>query len=141
MPRLNCSLNAFNHLVFRVGNGQNFTDFVSAPSRTTISVGDYNIWATANNQPVAPPNGTTPLRDQVIRMVDAQRNAKGVLPDDFYSISLPQNFWGKPPVSFDITTLDGYKLFRLRQSYNDNFGTLYQFAQSRYIQLGVKIFF
>ena len=44
--------------------------------------------------------------------------------------------------SFDITTLQGLKLYRLRQAYDTNFGALNAaFSQPRYIKFGVRIFF
>jgi len=42
--------------------------------------------------------------------------------------------------SFDITTLDGFKLYRLRQALGTT-GLYTPSGQSRYIQLGLKIFF
>ena len=77
-------------------------------------------------------------------MVNAQKNAAGVLPLNFFTTRLPDNFYGKSAGSFDITTLTGYKLFRLRQAYNNGFGDLYWAnppMQPRYIQLGLKIYF
>jgi hypothetical protein len=67
--------------------------------------------------------------------------AAGVLPVNFFRVPLPQNFWSMQPQSFDITTVQGYKLFRLRQTYNTAFGDLYQNGSSRYIQFGVKFYF
>ena len=43
--------------------------------------------------------------------------------------------------SFDIAKLDDFKLYRLRQAYNNAFGDLYQRGGSRYIQFGLKLFF
>jgi len=45
--------------------------------------------------------------------------------------------------AFDITTLQGLKLYRLRQNYDANFGTLGANLpyQPRYIQFGLKVFF
>jgi hypothetical protein len=63
-----------------------------------------------------------------------------VLPTNFFAIPLPQNFYGKALGDFNITTLEGFKLFRLRQAYNNGFGDLYQ-RGSRYIQFGLKLFF
>ena len=42
----------------------------------------------------------------------------------------------------DITTLEGLKLYRLRQAYNPEFGALNAAtSQPRYIQFGLRIFF
>ncbi|HJZ74802.1 MAG TPA: hypothetical protein VKE51_23860 [Vicinamibacterales bacterium] len=43
--------------------------------------------------------------------------------------------------SLDITTLDGYKLYRLKQAYAQRFGQLFAVNNPRYIQIGLKIFF
>jgi hypothetical protein len=74
-------------------------------------------------------------------MVNSYKNAAGVLPANFFSVKLADNFFGKQPANFDITTIDGFKQFRLRQAYNTAFGDLYSAGQSRYIQFGVKLFF
>jgi len=66
------------------------------------------------------------------------------LPLDFFHVPLPQGFATRDPLSFDIRTLDGYKLYRLRQTYDTNFGTLVSsttFSQPRYVQFGIRIFF
>ena len=78
---------------------------------------------------------------QINAMVNAQKSASGALPANFFAVPLPANFYGKPAASYDITTLQGYKYFRLRQAYATNFGTLYSYGQPRYIQFGVKLYF
>ena len=136
------ALNAFNHPTFRVyPNNAGGTDFMNVPSVAALSGADYDTWARANNQPLAATAAGTALLGQINTMVNAQKNAAGVLPVNFFSVPLPQNFWGLQPQSFDITTLPGYKLFRLRQTYNTAFGDLYQNGSSRYIQFGVKFYF
>jgi hypothetical protein len=138
------ALNAFNHPVFRVfPNNAGGTDmFNSAPSAATLSAADYNTWAAANSQPLAGTVSGGALLAQINNMVATQRNAAGVLPNDFFSMPLPADFWGHAATSYDITTLNGYKLFRLHQAYNPAFGDLYTSAgQPRFIQFGIKIFF
>jgi len=58
-------------------------------------------------------------------------------------VSIPQGFATTNPNSFDITTLSGLKLYRLRQSLDTNFGTLAASTpyQPRYIQFGLKLYF
>jgi len=58
--------------------------------------------------------------------VNATRSSNGIggLPADFFHVQLPQGFATTNPLSFDITNLQGYKLYRLRQTYDTNFGTL-----------------
>ena len=43
--------------------------------------------------------------------------------------------------AYDITTPNGFKLFRLRQQYNTGGGVLYNSGTSRFIQFGVKLYF
>ena len=65
----------------------------------------------------------------------------GSLPTDFFHVPVPQGFAAKNPNSFDITTLNGFKLYRLRQAYGNGFGQLRELGQPRYIQFGLKIYF
>src|ERR1700736_5216955 len=48
------------------------------------------------------------ILDRVNALVNFQGNSNNILPNDFFSVPLPQNFWGMNPSSFDITTLNGY---------------------------------
>jgi glutamine amidotransferase PdxT len=114
---------------------------MGAPSTAALTAADYNTWATANNQPASATPAGTALLNQINANVNAQKNSAGVLPINFFSVTLPANFYGKQATSYDITTIDGFKLFRLRQAYNTGFGDLYQRGGSRYIQLGLKIYF
>jgi hypothetical protein len=138
-------LNVLNHPTFLVyPNNSGGQAFMGAPSTAALSAGDYNTWATANNQPLASTPEGTALLTQVNNMVNSQKNTAGVLPLNFFTMPLPANFWAKQAGTFDITTLNGFKLFRLRQAYNNGFGDLYWAnppMQPRYIQLGLKIFF
>jgi hypothetical protein len=133
-------LNAFNHPVFRVGPNNTFTDFMSAPSTATLTAGDYNTWAAANNQPLAATAAGAALLNQINANVNSAK-VNGVLPPNFFAVQVPKNFFGTPATAYDITTLGGYKLFRSRQAYNTTFGDVYQSGQPRYIQFGLKLFF
>jgi hypothetical protein len=83
----------------------------------------------------------TALLNQINAMANAQKSAQGALPANFFALQLPANFYGKAATSYDITTLQGFKYFRLRQAYATNFGTLYNNGQPRYIQFGLKLYF
>ena len=57
---------------------------------------------------------------------------------------VPEGFATRTPESFDITTVEGYRLYRLRQQFftaADQFGTLREVQQPRYVQFGIRIFF
>jgi len=135
-------LNVLNHPVFRVfPNNAGGTDFMGAPSTAALSAADYNTWATANNQPLAATTAGTAQLNAINAMVNSFKNTAGVLPTNFFSVPLAQNFYGSQPASFDIRTIDGFRQFRLRQAYSTSFGDLYQRGGSRYIQFGLKLFF
>jgi hypothetical protein len=157
-------INAFNHPNFRYNNTGN-TPFglgtfpieltaeggVSQP----LTIAQYNTWATfwnTNN-----PGNTVPIQSTVagapinatlqgIRdTVNATRpGGTGNLPPAFYHVPLPTGFATKDPLSFDIRTLDGFKLYRIRLNYDANFGTLTggrPETSPRYVQFGIRIFF
>jgi hypothetical protein len=85
---------------------------------------------------------TTAGRDVVRAMVDAYRLASNALPLNFFSVPVPQGFATKNALSYDIRTIEGYRLYRLRQTYDPNFGTLFSpVGNPRYIQFGVRVFF
>jgi hypothetical protein len=136
------ALNVLNHPTFAVfPNNAGGADFMGAPSTATLSTASYNAWATANGQPqTTTPAGTT-IYNNIVAMVNAQKNAIGVLPANFYTIPLPTGFYSKQANSFDITTLNGYKLYQLRSAYSTSFGNLYNNGSPRYIQFGVKLYF
>lgn len=139
------ALNIFNHPVYSVypNNAGGTADFMGAPSTATLTTAAYNTWATANNQPLYNTTAGAAVYNGIVSMVNAQRlgGTAGALPANFYSVPLPANFYGTTANSFDIRTLDGYKNYQLRNSYNTGFGTLYQSGQARYIQFGVKLYF
>jgi hypothetical protein len=136
------ALNALNHPVFAVyPNNAGGADFMGAPSTATLTTASYTTWAAANGQPAYTTTAGVALYNQIVAMVNAQKNSAGVLPANFFSIPLPANFYGKQPNSFDITTLQGYKYYQLRTAYSTSFGTLYNNGTPRYVQFGVKLFF
>ena len=141
------ALNLLNHPVFAVyPNNGGGADFMGAPSTATLATSAYNAWATANGQPTCSGscNGTdtgSQIYQGILSMVNAQKNASGALPANFYTIQLPSNFYGTPATAYDIRTLQGYKDYQLRNAYSTSFGNLYQSGSSRYIQFGVKFIF
>jgi hypothetical protein len=136
------ALNVFNHPVFAVyPNNAGGADYMGAPSTAALSTASYNSWAAANNQPLQSTTAGATIYNNIVAMVNAQKNGGGVLPANFFNIPLPADFYGKQPNSFDITTLQGYKLYQLRTAYATNFGTLYNSGTPRYVQFGVKLYF
>lgn len=139
------ALNALNHPVFAVyPNNAGGADYMGAPSTATLTTANYNAWAAANGQPAYNATAGTPgyaLYNQITGMVNAQKSTAGALPANFFTIPLPTNFYGRVATSYDITTLQGYKLYQLRTAYATNFGTLYNSSTPRYLQFGVKLYF
>ncbi len=154
-------INAFNHPNFRYNNTGN-TPFGlgTFPTEITteavnginqpITAAEYNAWATFNGQPLSSTTAGAAILAQVRANVNATRQAgaggsqTGGLPLDFFHIQLPQGFATLDPRSFDITNLQGFKLYRIRQTYDANFGTLTGSGPNtlpRYIQFGIRVFF
>ena len=135
-------LNAFNHPTFgNVPNNAGGADFMGAPSTAMLSTAAYNLWATANNQPLFATTAGAALYNQIVANVNTNKSAAGVLPTNFFTIPLPANFYGAAANSYDIRTTQGYKLYQLRNAYSTAFGTLYNNNTPRYIQFGLKFYF
>jgi hypothetical protein len=154
-------INAFNHPNFRFNNTGNTpfglgtfpteltTETVNGVTQP-ITAAEYNAWAAFNNQALSTTSAGAALLATVRGNVNAVRSpprsgsTSGALPLDFFHVLLPQGFATRDPLSFDIRTLDGYKLYRIRQTYDTNFGTLtgvFPAQNPRYIQFGVRIIF
>ena len=135
------ALNAFNHPTFAVyPNNAGGADFMGAPSTATLTTSAYNTWATANNQPLYATTAGAAIYNQIVAMVNGAKTPAGALPANFYTLPLPSNFYGNAANSYNITTLQGYKYYQLRNAYSTNFGTLYNNNTPRYIQFGVKLY-
>ncbi|HEV8130639.1 MAG TPA: carboxypeptidase-like regulatory domain-containing protein [Acidobacteriota bacterium] len=138
-------INAFNHPLFRTNSGNATTnnDFMGLPDETAISTGDYDSWVAAN--PGRPARSTTEgaaLFTQIQNFVLNSRLASGALPLDFFAnVRLPQGFATTDANSFDIGTLQGFKLYRSRRAYQTGFGTLRELGLPRYVQFGLKVYF
>ena len=134
-------LNAFNHPNFRYNNTGN-TPFGMGtfPSETTINSTEFATW-----QAFSPSTRSSVTLAAVQNLVNATRTPSGALPLDFFHVQLPQGFATRDPLSFDITTLEGYKLYRIRQTYDSNFGSLFAIQTGtggpRYVQFGIRLFF
>jgi hypothetical protein len=135
-------INAFNHPVFRVNSGNAGPDFMGLPTETAITGSEYDAWAAfAAGRPARSTPAGAALFAQIQQFVTGNRLSTGALPLDYFHIRLPQGFATTNPNAIDITTLNGYKLYRLRQTYSTSFGTLRELGLPRYIQFGIKINF
>jgi Carboxypeptidase regulatory-like domain len=134
-------LNAFNHPVFRHNNtGNTPFGFGTLPNEAPVTLAEYNAWATFNSQPTIT-SATDPALVAVQNLTITNRLPSGAIPLDFFSIRVPQGFATRNPNSFDIRTLEGLKHYRLRQTYDANFGTLFAVNNPRYVQFGLRFFF
>lgn len=154
-------LNAFNKPTFRYNNTGNTpfgygtfpTEFgteteanPNGPTGSTrpvvINAADYNTWATANGQPLSTTTAGAAQLAAIRATVNAVRLPTNALPLDFFSIRVPEGFATRTATSFDIRTLEGFRLYRLRQTYDANFGTLFSpVTNPRYLQFGIRLFF
>jgi hypothetical protein len=115
-----------------------------------ITAAEYNTWATFNNQPLSSTTAGAAQLAQIRANVNTTRLSgpggaqTGGLPLDFFHVPLPQGFATRDPNSFDIRNLSDFKLYRIRQTYDANFGTLVGNGPNtlpRYIQFGIRVFF
>ena len=122
-----------------------------------ISAAEYDAWAGFNNQPLSSTTAGQALLGQIRGMIAAFRlpprpgQTSGALPGNFFSVPLPQGFATMNALAHNITTLEGFRLYRLRQNYDGNFGTLTSGAiafgspnpgtSPRYLQFGIRLIF
>jgi len=125
--------------------------------QSVISNADYDTWAAFNGRPLSTTAAGAALLGQIRANANATRLAprpgttSGALPDNFFHVPLPEGFATRNALTYDITTLNGYKLYRLRQTYDGNFGTLTTAGVTigspsptgspRYIQWGIRLIF
>ena len=133
-------LNAFNHPNFRFNNLSGSSGFTGqgggVPTETNVTQAEFDSWLAANPSRV----GTITLA-QVNQNLINSRLANGSLPLNFFHVPLPEGFGTTLPNNFDISTLQGLRLYRLRQNYDTGFGQLREIGTPRYIQFGLRIFF
>lgn len=134
-------INAFNHPNFRL-NSLNFTNL---PDETAISAADYDAWVAADASRSGLARSTTAGAAaflQAQNIINNNRLPSGGIPLNFFSSqNLPEGFATTVATQFDIRTLEGFRLYRLRRAYDNNFGTLRALDAPRYIQFGIRIFF
>jgi hypothetical protein len=152
-------LNAFNHPIFQLNNlGNTPFGLGTFPTEITsenvggilqpITAAEYDTWAAFNSQPLSTTSAGATQLAAIRSTVNAVRLAPragvttgGALPNDFFHVPLPQGFATTNANAFDIRTLNGFKLYRIRQTYDTNFGTLFAPNNSRYLQFGIKFTF
>jgi len=136
-------INALNHPVLRYGRSEDAGEIFALPSEAEMSVNEYNTWATFNGRPLNATAAGAVLRGQINQTVISGRiPGTQALRPDFFSVPLPEGFHSRNANSFDATTGEGFKLYRMRQAYTpDRWGFLGSLRNPRYIQLALKIYF
>ena len=135
-------LNVMNSPIFRWAN---VFDIGGLPDETPIIAADYDAWIAADASRAGLARTTTAgaaMFTQVQNHIVGKRLSTGAVPLDYYAnVKVPQGFATIEANKFDITTLEGFKLYRARRAYNTNFGTLRELQLPRYLQFGLKIYF
>jgi hypothetical protein len=148
-------INAFNHPTFRLpinsGGGTDVFNATGGYPNFTVTKANvtsyYTTWQASNPSAAGPSSAQGQANiNNLYNSIAALENASGVLPANFYSVSVPQGFALQNASSFNLLdpSLNGFKLNQLRTGYSSGFGTLgYSTAwiSPRYIQLGLRIFF
>ncbi len=140
------AINALNHPIFRSLRDSDSGNIFGYPSEAVLSSAEYNAWATFNGLPlVGTPQGNV-LKGISDSLITGNRVPGTVgLPADFFAgVNLPQGFHSMNANQFDITTLEGLKLYRMRQQYStDRWGSLLARTPytPRFIQFAIKLYF
>jgi hypothetical protein len=139
------AINVFNHPVFKFGRDSDNGEIFALPNEALLTVAEFNAWADFNGKPRAGTPAGDLFREQVDTIVLAGRMpGTTVLAPDFFRVPVPQGFHSANPNQFDIRTLEGFKLYRLRQAYTpDRWGFLGTGApySPRFIQFALKLYF
>jgi hypothetical protein len=140
--------NILNHITFGFGPhpSQWGIGTTTSPSEADITAAEYRTWQ-AYSPTTRPPLGT-PAGDALFANIQsltrghrANGAASGPLPDDFFTVRLPDHFKATNLNAFDISTLDGLKYYRLRQVHNNGFTTYNNAQQTRYLTFGLRLYF
>jgi len=143
------AINVLNHPFFRIGRLEDAGEIFAAPNEGTLSNADYDAWAAfIPGRPArSTPAGAATLA-QINQIVISNRIAgTQSLRADFFHIPLPEGFFSLNPNSLDITTSEGFRLYRMRQSYTpDRWGFLdvtpgRSGYTPRFIQFALKLYF
>ena len=128
---------------------------------SVLSVGEYDAWAAFNGQALSNTAAGAVILGQIRTNVNTTRVAPragqpaggGALPNNFFSVQVPEGFATRNPLAYDIRTLQGFQTWRLRNNYEANFGSLTSGAvgnsfgspnpgtSARYLQFGIRLIF
>jgi hypothetical protein len=144
------AINVFNHPIFRMGTLEDAGEIFAAPTEGLLNNNEYDAWA--NFSPATRPARTTAagaaLLAQINQVITSNRiPGTQALRRDFFHVPVPEGFFSMNLNQFDLTTVQGVQLYRLRQAYTpDRWGFL-QVTGSRsaytprFIQVALKFYF
>ncbi len=144
------AINVFNHPIFRTGRLEDAGEIFAAPNEGTFNNNDYDAWAAFS--PTTRPARSTAAGVQTLNAINNIIIANRIpssqsLRPDFFHVPVPNGFFSMDPNSFDVTTLKGLQLYRLRQAYAaDRWGFLDITSgrsgyTPRFIQIALKLYF
>ena len=126
---------------------------------SVISTAEYDAWANLNGKALSNTAAGQAILGQIrnnanqVRLPPRAGQTSGALPDNFFNVPVPQGFVTTNPLLYDLTTLAGFKAWRLRNAYETNFGSLTSGqvgnsfgspnpgTSSRYLQFGIRLIF
>jgi len=125
------------------------TKIFTTPGEAAISNAEYDAWAAfAGGRPARSTAQGAALLAQINAQLTANRlGTTNTLRPDFFHIQLPAGFYSANLNSFDITTLNGLKLYRMRQAYtSDRWGfvdvsTGRSGYAPRFVQIAMRLYF
>ena len=144
------AINVLNHPAYRIGRLEDAGEIFAAPSEGLISNAEYDAWR--NFDPASRPARTTPAGAATLAQANGIITGNRIagtqaLRPDFFHVPVPEGFFSANANQFDITTLSGLQLYRLRQSYTpDRWGFLAVTPgrsgySPRFIQFALKFYF
>ncbi|HKX33073.1 MAG TPA: hypothetical protein VJ302_35660, partial [Blastocatellia bacterium] len=137
------AINVLNHPIFRTATLEDAGEIFAAPNENVLSAAEFSAWVAYD-----PARRSSVNRVDVDNLVVNNRynNTQSLRPD-FFHVPVPEGFHSMNPNSFDVTTLRGLQLYRLRQVYTpDRWGQLTVAGgrsgySPRFIQFALKLYF
>ena len=124
-------------------------EIFSLPGEGLISNAEYDGWAAfAAGRPARASSAGAATLERINALItDNRLPGTPTLPPAFFRVPLPEGFHSLSAGSFDLTTAEGLKLYRLRQAYTaDRWGFLSVAGgrsgyTPRFVQFAVKLYF
>ena len=142
--------NVLNHPIFRIGRLEDAGEIFAAPNEAVLTNAEYDAWAAfaPTTRPARTTSDGAKKMGDINNIIIANRIAgTQTLRPDFFHVPVPEGFFSMNANSFDIGTLQGLQLYRLRQAYTpDRWGFLditpgRSGYTPRYLQFALKFFF